>query len=58
MQSGAAGAAFVVGERDAVDVCFCYSWEGADALGYFGCGDVFGFPAEGVAEAVEEVPGW
>jgi len=46
----------VVGDGDAVDVCFEDGGVVTDDCGYFGCGDVFGFPAEGIAEAVEEEP--
>jgi len=51
-----ASATIVTGDRDTVDDGLRDAGEGAEGLGYFCRGDVFAFPAVGVAEAVEEVP--
>lgn len=44
------------GHQDAVDVGLDDAGEAAENLGHFGRADVLGFPAVGVAEAVEEEP--
>jgi len=53
----AAGAAVVVWELDAVDVCFEDGGrgvgEGGEVVLDFGCGDVFAFPAVCVAYALD-----
>lgn len=54
-EGGATRPAVVVGERDAVDVYFGDVGGEGQEFGYFVCGDVFGFPAEGVADSVDEV---
>lgn len=46
----------MVGDFDAVDVRFEDVGVGAEGGADFGGGDVFGFPAEGVADAVVEEP--
>lgn len=50
----AAGAAVVARDLDAVDVCFGDGGVFSEDLADFGRGDVFGFPAKRVAEAVDE----
>ena len=51
-----AGAAVVMRQFDAVHVRFVDERVRAQGFGDFGCGDVFGLPAEGVADAVVEEP--
>lgn len=54
VEGGATGSAVVIGELDAVDVGFDNGWaEAAEHFGDFGCADIFGFPAERVAESVD-----